>query len=120
MHVLKKQEIAWNKGDLEGYMKGYWKSKDLQFIGGRGVSKGWQTTLDNYRATYPDKNAMGELHFSDLQIQMLGKQYASVLGRWKLVRERDEPQGYFTLIFQKFQDGWKITSDHTQLTRVQD
>ena len=112
--VLETQQKGWNNGDLESYMEGYWKSDSLMFIGSRGVTYGWQQTLDNYRKSYPNKEKMGTLAFSDLKVKMLGNNYASVFGKWKLIREKDEPNGIFTLVFQKFKEGWKIISDHSE------
>jgi hypothetical protein len=62
--VLHAQEIAWNKGDLQNYMQGYWKNDSVMFIGKSSITYGWQKTLDNYKKGYPDKEAMGKLHFT--------------------------------------------------------
>ncbi|MDR2206226.1 MAG: nuclear transport factor 2 family protein [Flavobacteriaceae bacterium] len=114
LKVLENQQISWNSGDLEGFMNGYWNSDSLVFIGSKGATFGWKNTLDNYKKSYPTKEKMGILEFSDLKIKMLGKNYASVFGKWKLTRENDIPNGIYTLIFQKFKDGWKIIQDHTE------
>ncbi|MBS1573160.1 MAG: nuclear transport factor 2 family protein [Bacteroidetes bacterium] len=114
MQVLQNQKTAWNKADVEGYMQGYWKNDSLVFIGSKGPVYGWKTTLENYKKSYNTPAKMGELNFSDIQIKLLDKNYAFVLGRWKITRENDSPNGIFTLIFQKFGKDWKIISDHTQ------
>ena len=113
LKVMATQQIAWNNGDIDGFMKGYWKNDSLLFIGSKGPTYGWQKTLDNYKKSYPNKEKMGILEFSDIKVKMLGKNYAYVFGKWKLVRTNDSPNGIYTLIFQKFKDGWKIISDHT-------
>ena len=113
LKVMTTQQIAWNNGDIDGFMKGYWKNDSLLFIGSKGPTYGWQKTLDNYKKSYPNKEKMGILEFSDIKVRMLGKNYAYVFGKWKLVRTNDSPNGIYTLIFQKFKDGWKIISDHT-------
>jgi ketosteroid isomerase-like protein len=110
--VMNEQAVAWNRGDLEGFMTGYWKSEQLVFVSSR-VTRGWQPTLDNYKKSYPDKAAMGTLSFTDLEVTVLSKDAATVLGSWALKREKDEPKGKFTLIFRKFKDGWRIVHDHT-------
>lgn len=112
--VMKAQSTAWNKGELEGYMQGYWKNEKMMFIGKNGPTYGWQKTLENYKKSYPTKEKMGNLYFSDLKIDMLGKKYAHVFGRWKLERKEDTLGGIYTLVFQKFGKDWKIISDHTQ------
>ena len=113
LHVLQQQQLDWNKGDIESFMNGYWKSDSLLFIGSKGPTYGWQKTLDNYKKSYPNKEKMGVLEFSDIQVKMLGKYYAYVFGKWKLIRQNDSPNGIYTLVFQKFKDGWGIISDHT-------
>ena len=111
--VLENQRSAWNQGDLLGYMQGYWHSDSLVFIGKRGPQYGWQKTYDNYVKSYPDKLAMGELHFTILKIEVIDKKNAFVLGTWLLNREKDEPQGYFTLRLRKINKEWKVVYDHS-------
>ena len=110
--VMDKQSVDWNRGDIPAFMEGYWKSEQLTFVSSR-VTKGWQKTLDNYKKSYPDKSAMGTLTFSDLEITVVSKDAAVVLGSWSLKREKDNPGGKFTLIFRKFKEGWRIVHDHT-------
>ena len=110
--VMDKQAADWNRGDIPAFMEGYWKSDQLTFVSTR-VTKGWQQTLDNYKRSYPDKSAMGTLTFSDLEVTVLSKDAALVLGSWSLKREKDNPGGKFTLIFRKLKDGWRIVHDHT-------
>ena len=107
------QTAAWNAGDIEGFMRGYWNSPELKFVSGANVTKGWQPTLDRYKKSYDSRAKMGVLTFSDLDISVLSKDAAVVLGTWKLQREADTPGGKFTLIFRKFKDGWRIVHDHT-------
>jgi ketosteroid isomerase-like protein len=111
--VLTEQQAAWNRGDVEAFMKGYWDSPDLTFAGSSGITRGFQPVLDHYRNSYPDQKAMGHLDFSQLEVHPLGKDAALVLGRWHLNRDSGEMGGVFTLVFQRFSDGWKIIHDHT-------
>ena len=114
-HVLAAQQDAWNRHDLDAFMSGYWNSPELTFFSGAKETRGWQATLERYRATYNSPgHAMGKLDFSDLRIEMLGPEAAFVRGTWHLTMpEGKNPQGKFTLIFRKFGDGWKIIHDHT-------
>jgi ketosteroid isomerase-like protein len=111
--VLVEQQTAWNRGDVAGFMKGYWNSPELTFAGSSGITRGWQPVMDRYRQRYPDAKAMGHLDFSELEVRPLGKDAALVLGRWHLKRDSDELGGVFTLVFQRFPEGWKIIHDHT-------
>ena len=113
--VLTAQQDAWNRRDLDAFMSSYWDSPELTFFSGNKETRGWQATLERYRATYNSPgHAMGKLDFSDLRIEMLGPEAAFVRGAWHLTMpEGKNPQGKFTLIFRKFGDGWKIIHDHT-------
>ncbi|MCB9047498.1 MAG: nuclear transport factor 2 family protein [Chitinophagales bacterium] len=111
--VMNEQVAAWNNGDITTYMQGYWNNDSLQFIGSKGPKYGYQTTLENYQRSYPDKAAMGELHFSSLQYKRLSNEYYYVTGAWSLTREKDNPHGYFTLLFRKVNDKWVIIADHS-------
>lgn len=112
-NLLEKQRLAWNRGDLDGYMQGYWKSDSLLFVGKNGPKYGWKTTLENYKKSYPDDDAMGTLTFNILQINIIDIKNAFVLGAWHLKREKDEPQGFFTLWLRRIKGEWKIVVDHT-------
>ncbi len=111
--VLDAQAAAWNRGDVEGYMDGYDRSPNAEFVGGDSITRGWQEVLDRYKKKYDTRQKMGVLTFSDLEITMLSKDAAIVLGRWRLKRANDEPHGTFTLLFRKKKAGWRIVHDHS-------
>jgi uncharacterized protein (TIGR02246 family) len=112
--VLDDQDAAWNKGDLDGFMKGYWKSDKLTFFSGNDKTSGWQATLERYQKKYQGEGKeMGKLTFKDVEIELLGPDAAVVRGRFLLVRSKDKPTGLFTLILKKFPEGWRIVHDHT-------
>jgi uncharacterized protein (TIGR02246 family) len=112
-NVIRAQQDAWNRGDIDAFMNGYWKSEETVFVSGDDVERGWQQVLDRYKKKYSDRAKMGTLTFSNLEIKSLSDDSAVVLGSWKLKRTNDEPHGRFTLIFRHFSDGWKIVHDHT-------
>jgi uncharacterized protein (TIGR02246 family) len=113
LDLLEHQRQAWNKGDMEGYMNGYWNSDSLLFVGSKGPSYGWKKTLSNYLQSYPDKAAMGILTFDIREVRFLNDEYAFVLGRWHLQRTKDSPEGYFTLLVRKIDGNWKVIADHS-------
>lgn len=110
--VLENQQAAWNAGDIERFMEGYWKSDSLQFIG-RSIRYGWKATLEGYKKGYPDKAAMGTLQFDLWQFRKLSEDVWLVTGKYTLIREKDKPSGPFTLIFRKIEGRWLIVYDHT-------
>jgi len=113
--VLSEQALCWSNGDLECYMNGYWKSDSLLFIGKSGLTYGWQKTLDNYKRGYPSTDAMGVLNFELLEVKPLSAETMLVVGKWHLARKVAEGnlEGHFSVIFRKFDDGWKIIADHS-------
>ncbi len=113
--LLDAQVVAWNQGDIEGFMQGYWQSDSLRFASGGTVRYGWQTTLSRYRQGYPDRAAMGTLTFDSLSIRPLDARHAYAFGRWSLARDASfaPASGLFTLLLRRFPHGWRIVHDHT-------
>ncbi len=112
--VLDTQVEAWNRGDLEAFMEGYWKSSDLVFTSGGRVQRGWQTTLDRYRAAYGERTeTMGRLMFTDLEVHELERESAWALGRWRLETDGELRGGVFSLVFRRIDGRWLIVHDHT-------
>jgi beta-aspartyl-peptidase (threonine type) len=112
--LLERQAAAWNRGDIDAFMAGYWQSPELSLSFGRDSYRGWQTTLDRYRRLYQqDSRQMGRLTLSDLEIDLLGPECAFVRGHWEMVTNREHMSGRFTLILRKLSEGWRIVHDHT-------
>jgi hypothetical protein len=111
--IIAEQQECWNQGDIDCFMQGYWKSDSLRFIGEWGINYGWQATLDNYKKSYPDKAAMGTLNFELLNLEPIGTEHFLVTGKWRLIRQSDEPNGLFTLIWKRVDGEWKIIYDHS-------
>ncbi len=112
--VLEDQANAWNRGDVESFMAGYWKSPELTFVSGGTSTHGWQETRDRYHRRYPTRAAMGHLTFSELNVRELTRDAALVSGRWQL--DRGEPiGGCFTLLFRYRDNRWVIVYDHTSV-----
>ncbi|MES2881219.1 MAG: nuclear transport factor 2 family protein [Bacteroidota bacterium] len=112
-NLLYTQTLAWNRGDIEGFMQTYWKSDSLMFIGKSGVKWGWDETLNNYKKGYPDTTAMGQLSFDIIQIKRLSVMYYSVVGKWMLKRTIGDLSGHYTLLLRKIKGRWVIVADHS-------
>ena len=115
VQVLTTQTAAWNRGDLPGFMAGYWASDSVVFIGRKGPTYGWENTLAGYQKSFPSAAAMGQLDFSGLRVASLGPDAAQVVGHWHLARPiaEDDVQGWFLLIFKKINGRWLVVADHT-------
>lgn len=111
--ILATQTAAWNRGDIDQFMNGYWENDSLMFIGKSGVTYGWTNTLNNYKKGYPDTAAMGQLKFDLIQVKKLSKKYYHVTGKWFLKRSIGDVGGHYTLLFQKIYGRWVIISDHS-------
>jgi ketosteroid isomerase-like protein len=111
--LLTNQAEAWNRGDIEGYMQGYWNSDSTLFSSGGNLIRGFNAVLERYRKRYATRAAMGRLEFDDVEINPRSPTSAVVVGVWRLERKNDRPWGRFTLLVEKKTDGWKITVDHT-------
>jgi ketosteroid isomerase-like protein len=111
--IMATQEAAWNRGDLVAFMDGYWASDSLCFIGSRGLTYGWQTTLDNYKKGYPTPAAMGQLKFTIIRVEQLSRRSAFVIGGWHLAREQGDLSGHYTLLWKKKKGKWVIVADHS-------
>ncbi len=109
--VLKMQQDAWNKGDLEGFMQGYIKSDSLKFYGSRGLTEGWQNTLDNYKKGYPTKAHTGNLSFTIDALTKIDENAYYMMGQFHLVRDAGNANGVFLIIFRKIEGEWKVIAD---------
>ena len=112
-NVLSTQAQAWNDGNLELFMNGYWQNDSLMFIGKTGVTYGWQNTLNNYKKGYPDTAAMGKLKFTIISVKRLSAIYFTVVGKWELTRSIGNVAGHFTLLWKKEKKQWVIIEDHS-------
>lgn len=112
-NVLDRQLQAWNNGDVEKFMDGYWQNDSLMFIGKAGITYGWQNTLNNYKKGYPDTAAMGKLKFDILEVKRLSVLYYFIVGKWHLTRSVGDIGGHFTLLFKKVKNKWVIVADHS-------
>jgi ketosteroid isomerase-like protein len=113
MQVLKNQQNSWNKGDIDSFLDGYWRSPDLTFSSSGGIAKGWDAVRARYKRNYADRESMGQLEFSALEFRFLGSDATLVLGHWHLARAKGDIGGVFSLVWQRFPEGWRIIHDHT-------
>jgi ketosteroid isomerase-like protein len=112
--ILSEQQSLWNQGKIEAFMEYYQKSEDLKFIGKNGITKGWNATLERYLKSYPNREAMGQLTFQILEVDITDGKTAWVLGKWDLQRPKlGNLGGHFTLLMKKINGKWLVLRDHT-------
>lgn len=112
-NLLARQNAAWNRGDVDAFMVGYWESDSLMFVGGSGITYGYKNTLANYKKRYPDTTVMGKLTFTLIQLKPLSPEYFYVTGKYYITRTIGDASGHFTLLFRKINGKWVIISDHS-------
>ena len=112
-NILRDQTENWNKGNIDAFMQGYWHSDSLLFVGKNGPKYGFQTTLENYKKSYPDAATMGKLSFEILKVEQLSPNRYFVLGKWMLKRSIGDVSGFYTLLFRKINNQWVIVVDHS-------
>jgi ketosteroid isomerase-like protein len=116
--VVQSQEEAWNRGDIEGFMKlGYWQSAEMTFFSGSEDTRGFQPVLERYSKRYKAGDAeMGKLAFTELEVVLLAEDAAIVRGRWALDFEKQsDVSGLFTLVCRHMRGEWRIVHDHTSV-----
>ncbi|MCB0460246.1 MAG: DUF4440 domain-containing protein [Flavobacteriaceae bacterium] len=111
--MMLQQAKDWSNGDLEAFMEGYIKSDSLKFVGSRGITYGWQQTLDNYKRGYPTKEHTGTLTFNLLDFDQLADDLFLVIGEYHLKRSVGDADGMFSIILKKIDGEWKIIADHS-------
>lgn len=111
--LMNDQIIAWNNGSIEEFMKGYWNSDSLMFVGKNGISYGYGGVLDRYKKNYRDTAEMGKLFYTLLKLEPLDSNYYYVIGKWFLKRSVGDIGGIFSLVFHRINGKWLIVSDHT-------
>lgn len=113
LSILDRQTRDWNRGDIDGFMVGYWNSDSLKFIGQSGITYGYQQTLANYKKNYSDTAKMGKLSFQVLEVKRLSDRNYFVIGKWMLKRSVGDLSGHYTLLFEKKDGRWVIVADHS-------
>lgn len=111
--LLDDQNAAWNRGDIDAFMKGYWENDSLMFVGKSGVTYGYNNTLRNYKKGYPDTAAMGKLTFTEIKFNRLSKKYYFIVGKWYLKRSIGDISGHYNLLLEKINGQWVIIVDHS-------
>ena len=109
--VMADQEVAWDTGDIPGFMEGY--ADEVCFVSRKGTTCGKAGVTANYQKSYPDQAAMGDLSFGGLEILGAGPDHAWCTGSWELIRAQDTLGGGFSLLWERTAQGWRILRDHT-------
>jgi ketosteroid isomerase-like protein len=113
--VVLAQESQWNKGDLDGYLDHFKDAKDTEAVL-NGPVRGLSNIRSAYHVNFPNREAMGQLEQSDVEVRELGPDFALATGRYRLNRAKHsggDAEGTFTEIFQKTEKGWQLIFSET-------
>ena len=113
LEILDRQTQSWNKGDIEGFMNGYWENDSLMYIGKSGITYGYQNTMNRYKRNYSDTTIMGKLKFTILHVKKLSRDLYQVIGKFHLSRTIGDAEGHYSLLFKRINGKWVIISDHS-------
>ncbi len=113
--LLRDQAAAWNRGDVDGFLAGYRNSGQTIFAGSQGIIRGWEQLRQRYHTYYPDRQAMGTLTFSSVEVTFLCPDAALAVGNWHLDRDAGPVGGVFSLVLRQYPEGWRIIADHTSV-----
>ncbi|MEY4540433.1 MAG: hypothetical protein RLZZ306_2190 [Bacteroidota bacterium] len=114
LSILDRQTKAWNNGNVDEFMIGYWESDSLMYIGKSGITYGYKPTLASYKKNYPNKSAMGTLKFDIMKVDFISEDACFVVGKWHLTRpEKGDVGGHYTLLWRKMKGNWVIVADHS-------
>jgi uncharacterized protein (TIGR02246 family) len=118
--VLLKMLDRWNAHDIEGHLGVYWKSPELLVVIDSEQFNGWQQLHDSYVNGYPNRDSMGFISPTRIQVKLLKPDLALVLTWWSISfpTSKQTVVGNTTMNLQKFDDGWKIVASHTSTTEM--
>lgn len=111
--VIDAQVAAWNVGDIEGFMRGYWKSDDLVFTTPEDELRGWEALLERYQSRYETPEQMGRLTVDRMIVSRTGEDTADLSGSYRFDTAEGRRTGRFFMKMRRIDGEWIIVRDHT-------
>jgi uncharacterized protein (TIGR02246 family) len=108
--VILAQQAAWNTGDLDRYISFYKDAPDTEAILA-GPTIGLAAIRNAYHINFPNRDAMGAIENSEVNVRALGDNFALATGKYHLQRSKKgggDAFGTFTQVFEKTSAGWQI------------
>ena len=111
--ALEASADAWNNADISGHVAMY--ADSAAFMTGNGPAIGRERTAALLEQAYFQDGAPAQqLSFTHLAIQMLGEDHALATGHFILSGgDSEDNTGWFTTIWERTPNGWKIIHDHS-------
>lgn len=112
--MLSESAVAWNQGDLDGFMNDYLQSDNTTYIGGPGFVKGYDSIYARYEPWFAPGAQRDSLRFEEIRVRRLAAVEAIATARYVLHRgDTVTASGPFTLVLRHTSRGWKIIHDHS-------
>jgi uncharacterized protein (TIGR02246 family) len=108
--VILAQQAAWNTGDLDRYVSFYKDAPDTEAILA-APTMGLAAIRNAYHINFPNRDAMGAIENSEVNVRALGDNFALATGKYHLQRTKKgggDAFGTFTQVFEKTSAGWQI------------
>ena len=110
--------MAWNRGDLDGYLESYWDSDQTLWISNGSLTRGREAIIAAYKSRFSDPPQMGKLTLSELEVEVLTPTDAIAFGHWMLALDEESSQGFFTVQLRKIDGSWFYVSDHSSSAKT--
>ncbi|MEZ5427670.1 MAG: nuclear transport factor 2 family protein [Pyrinomonadaceae bacterium] len=111
--LLDKTAEGWNKGDLPQYLSAYTpEATEMLSTGPTGGVEAIEKTMKEgfWRTGRP----LQTLRYESVVVRLIGKRAALVTGKFVLSgADRPERTGWFTTVWEKTKDGWRMIHDHS-------
>jgi uncharacterized protein (TIGR02246 family) len=111
--TLESTAAGWNSGDLAQYLAAYTDSAtEMLSTGPAGGRSAIEKTMRE--GFWKTGRPVQKLHYENLEVRMLGRDHALVTGQFILSgAERPDRTGWFTTVWQRTKDGWRMIHDHS-------
>jgi hypothetical protein len=117
--LIRQQFAAWNRRDIDGYMKAFWASPLLIFAVESEVWVGWEQVKANLLHEYSDPDRMGKSALDRLQTNTVSSETAMTIEWWSIVFRATKVSGFTTSVWHKFPVGWRIIQGHSSVLETQ-
>lgn len=117
--MLDESAQAWNRGDLDGFMRSYAPGEGTTYVGRRGLLRGPDQIRASYAPRFAPGYRRGTLHFEDLEVDLLAPDAANAIAYYVLSertaagRDSTIARGPTSLVVRRLGTGWRITHDHS-------
>ena len=104
---------GWNTGNLDMYLSAYVDSATTMLS--TGVVTGRDAIGDVMRKGFwRSGRPLQQLHYEHVEVRMLGDANALVTGQYVLTgADRPQRTGWFTTVWARTGDGWRMIHDHS-------